>query len=1217
MPRTTPRGNVISSKKAKSKQRGAKVNGAVASALSKVIKNVKTAIPSPSLSYLRDKLLSGQKTSSAAVSGGKNSILSSLPLVAVRQSLAEAAKGTSSLSDLRDRLLSEKTAFSPVSTSSSLSYLRDKLLSVTSATKKVDPYGLLPSNLTNPGGSSSKASSGRNLSYADQQMSADDQDKIKTYQNNYEMATNDADRQFWHNRANQIRGKYRYTSTDGSGSVKINTDGNEKKSSSWWPIHIPDNATTHGTAPIDFETQRQKQDKEEKDNATTITRYDDPGVGKGSILDNRPTQGVVDTYVLPLPPGMEETIAKTAAEAANAAANGNTNHVDYSGMALNVDFILDNEGKLKNPEDAAEYVAYVAGLDDETKGFLLRTYGAATGDAKLKILNGMLYSAGWTRQTEYLYDSLSPEEQKKLDHMRVADVAGGGNYETGKKNLDEYYAGLKNQKWLDYKKNDYKDDGALSHIVGTILNNVQKGVIAVGDWYAMAGQNAHEAAMGGYDEQIKKIKNDPTITDAEKEKAIKKIEKARSKYLKLEEENGSAKWLDKASQTIQDKYTEIAIDEMALDAMDVSDTTKSAGDFLGVVAQQAPSMVLGMVNPALGLAYLGLSSAGMYSRYALDSGASLDDALAFGLLAGGAEATTEKLFAGFGWFGKGIVGSLAKKCGIKFGMEALNSVSQRILKTTLTDFSKTVEGRFLKRLMAGGGEASEEMIMQLVQPYLERATFNPDAKNSTLKEVAHAGGMGFLVAEFMGIPATATGVYDRVNTTNVLNAVKAGMKDQGYTDAEITDYLDGAKAAIKNDTLGDYVTERGRYAAMPTEARETLEAFKESPYGQSFRYLLDAGIEVPPGKARQVFETYMKRRGGNSGAITQSIETAGGYDSVMAELMGMPVGKLAKRQWEQSLHRDVKKQIKDIQRQYKAGEITEAQAKESIEELTNNTGQAMDVVKGKSAIAGMTTAADSMGVASSGREAIAELKDMAVSRKEGDRISVAFEQNGKTVVYDASVNAYGNLGLISQRDATSKEAAALKEKLATGGKAGLIRIPGGKQGKANNELQLPLPLTSRGMDGTLKLPGDRAFYEEAVSGEGKYSELQIKSIVEGLKGDGFKNNPLRQAYEEEVANLSKQGNDLLKQGTSKKSVARTLNQARRDLGIKYKDATPQPLRNYIYDLNQERYGDPLGPKFEGMLRDGKTYDQIIESASRPNANIDSLLSGFENWLKGQ
>jgi len=49
---------------------------------------------------------------------------------------------------------------------------------------------------------------------------------------------------------------------------------------------------------------------------------------------------------------------------------------------------------------------------------------------------------------------------------------------------------------------------------------------------------------------------------------------------------------------------------------------------------------------------------------------------------------------------------------------------------------------------------------------------------------------------------------------------------------------------------------------------------------------------------------------------------------------------------------------------------------------------------------------------------------------------------------------------------------------------------------------------------------------------------------------------------------------------AEEQVARTLNQARRDLGIKYKNATPQPLRNYIYEVNMERYTDKLGPTYD-------------------------------------
>lgn len=84
---------------------------------------------------------------------------------------------------------------------------------------------------------------------------------------------------------------------------------------------------------------------------------------------------------------------------------------------------------------------------------------------------------------------------------------------------------------------------------------------------------------------------------------------------------------------------------------------------------------------------------------------------------------------------------------------------------------------------------------------------------------------------------------------------------------------------------------------------------------------------------------------------------------------------------------------------------------------------------------------------------------------------------------------------------------------------------------------------------------------------------------------------------------------------SEEQVARTLNQARRDLGIQYKKATPQPLRDYIYEINMGRYKDKLGPTYEYLRKEGKSDMEIINSASRPNSDIDILLKDFEKWLR--
>jgi hypothetical protein len=82
---------------------------------------------------------------------------------------------------------------------------------------------------------------------------------------------------------------------------------------------------------------------------------------------------------------------------------------------------------------------------------------------------------------------------------------------------------------------------------------------------------------------------------------------------------------------------------------------------------------------------------------------------------------------------------------------------------------------------------------------------------------------------------------------------------------------------------------------------------------------------------------------------------------------------------------------------------------------------------------------------------------------------------------------------------------------------------------------------------------------------------------------------LRQLYTDEVVGLEKVGKDLLASGKSEAEVAKTLNQMRRDLGIKYKEMTPPDLLEYIYKFNEARYGDKLGPTYE-MLK--QQHDQL-------------------------
>ncbi len=93
--------------------------------------------------------------------------------------------------------------------------------------------------------------------------------------------------------------------------------------------------------------------------------------------------------------------------------------------------------------------------------------------------------------------------------------------------------------------------------------------------------------------------------------------------------------------------------------------------------------------------------------------------------------------------------------------------------------------------------------------------------------------------------------------------------------------------------------------------------------------------------------------------------------------------------------------------------------------------------------------------------------------------------------------------------------------------------------------------------------------------------------------------PLRQQYIDEVLALKDLGFNLRAAGMTAEDVARQLHALRRDLGVEYKDLTPPDKLAEIYQRNLQKYGDKLGPSIEWLRANGKSWEQIIESSSRP------------------
>ena len=121
-----------------------------------------------------------------------------------------------------------------------------------------------------------------------------------------------------------------------------------------------------------------------------------------------------------------------------------------------------------------------------------------------------------------------------------------------------------------------------------------------------------------------------------------------------------------------------------------------------------------------------------------------------------------------------------------------------------------------------------------------------------------------------------------------------------------------------------------------------------------------------------------------------------------------------------------------------------------------------------------------------------------------------------------------------------------------------------------------------------------------------------------LKTEGLKTNPLRLEYEEKVRNLLQFKEKLLSQNIPLEDVAKILHHERRNLGKLYKDVAPPLFREYILYATKEKYGDPLGPKYD-VLRLKKSPEDIINSATRPIENLDDRLTieGFTKWFYQQ
>ncbi|AOE49523.1 RHS repeat-associated core domain-containing protein [Kangiella sediminilitoris] len=103
---------------------------------------------------------------------------------------------------------------------------------------------------------------------------------------------------------------------------------------------------------------------------------------------------------------------------------------------------------------------------------------------------------------------------------------------------------------------------------------------------------------------------------------------------------------------------------------------------------------------------------------------------------------------------------------------------------------------------------------------------------------------------------------------------------------------------------------------------------------------------------------------------------------------------------------------------------------------------------------------------------------------------------------------------------------------------------------------------------------------------------------------------IRVKYMKRVKDLKKIEGQLRRQGKSSKEIAKVLHRKRRAIGRLFKRLTDPKTRENAFRRNMDKYGDKWGPTIKYLRDRGKSWEEIIESSTRPNSSFQELIKIF-------
>ena len=232
------------------------------------------------------------------------------------------------------------------------------------------------------------------------------------------------------------------------------------------------------------------------------------------------------------------------------------------------------------------------------------------------------------------------------------------------------------------------------------------------------------------------------------------------------------------------------------------------------IGQMLPAVALSGATGGASTAYFFTSAFGGGTAEALEQGATLNDATSYGFLSGAAETAIESISGGIGGIGKG----LAEK--------ALTKAAPKVMAKLSTNKIISFAGKAI-------GEGLEEVGSELLNPYLKRITFDPDAPTASNEEILQSFIIGTAAGAIMQSGAIVTTDYmsEAQEIDNLIDLQMEAYKNGRYSDATAIAEM----IQKKSDRLGTKLeTEIDLTDTYATRKIETLNKISEKADQQKY-----------------------------------------------------------------------------------------------------------------------------------------------------------------------------------------------------------------------------------------------------------------------------------------------------------------------------------------------------------------------------------------------